>query len=129
MNLLLRYLLLICILIANKSLAQNAPNLQNRIVHWPQNMPVNPPSNQLIYEYPNALPLGSLQSQEESGEDWWYDTESNYINGVHDGYLLCGYTTFRNIDYFEDSLQPKGVYMPSPSDDGKNAHTDHLKTV
>lgn len=117
MNLLLRYLLLICILIANKSLAQNAPNLQNRIVHWPQNMPVNPPSNQLIYEYPNALPLGSLQSQEESGEDWWYDTESNYINGVHDGYLLCGYTTFRNIDYFEDSLQPKGVYMPSPSDD------------
>ncbi len=116
MNLLLRYLLLICILIANKSLAQNAPNLQNRIVHWPQNMPVNPPSNQLIYEYPNALPLGSLQSQEESGEDWWYDTESSFNNGVHDGYLLCGYSTFKNIDYTEGQLNPKGVYMPYPND-------------
>ena len=75
MKLFLRYFLLICILIANETQAQNAPNLQNRIVHWPQNMQANLSSNQLIYEYPNALPLGSPQSQEESGEDWWYDTE------------------------------------------------------
>ena len=99
MKSLLRLFLLVCILIANKSLAQNAPNIQNRIVHWPQNMPVNPPSHQFIYEYPNALPLGAPQSQEQSGEDWWYDSESYYNNGVHDGYILCGYTTFKNIEY------------------------------
>jgi hypothetical protein len=124
MKSLLRLFLLVCILIANESLAQNAPNIQNRIVHWPQNMPVNPPTNQLIYEYPNALHLGAPQSQEQSGEDWWYDSESYYNNGVHDGYILCGYTTFKNIEYFEDSLQPKGVYMPSPSDDTSTTYND-----
>jgi hypothetical protein len=78
----LRLFLFINILINNEFLAQNSPNIQNRIIHWPQNMPDNPPSNQLIYEYPNALPLGSPQSQEESGEDWWYDSDSYYYNGV-----------------------------------------------
>jgi hypothetical protein len=116
MKLFLRYFLLICILIANETQAQNAPNLQNRIVHWPQNMQANLSSNQLIYEYPNALPLGSPQSQEESGEDWWYDTESFYNNGVHEGYILCGYSTYKNIEYSEGELQPKGFYMPSPVD-------------
>jgi hypothetical protein len=116
MKSLLRLFLLVCILIANESLAQNAPNIQNRIVHWPQNMPVNPPTNQLIYEYPNALPLGAPQSQEQSGEDWWYDSEASYNSAGHDGFLLCGYSTFKNIDYTEGGLSPKGVYMPSPSD-------------
>lgn len=126
MKLFLRYFLLICILIANETQAQNAPNLQNRIVHWPQNMQANLSSNQLIYEYPNALPLGSPQSQEESGEDWWYDTESFYNNGVHEGYVLCGYTTYKNIEYTEDSLQPKGQYMPHPADD---ANTDSINEL
>lgn len=117
MKSLLRLFLPVCILIANESLAQNAPNIQNRIVHWPQNMPVNPPSHQLIYEYPNALPLGAPQSQEQSGEDWWYDSEASYNSTGHDGFLLCGYSTFKNIDYTEGGLSPKGVYMPSPSDD------------
>lgn len=126
MKLFLRYFLLICILIAYETQAQNAPNLQNRIVHWPQNMQANLSSNQLIYEYPNALPLGSPQSQEESGEDWWYDTESFYNNGVHEGYILCGYTTYKNIEYTEDSLQPKGQYMPHPADD---ANTDSINEL
>ncbi len=126
MKLFLRYFLLICILIANETQAQNAPNHQNRIVHWPQNMQANLSSNQLIYEYPNALPLGSPQSQEESGEDWWYDTESFYNNGVHEGYILCGYTTYKNIEYTEDSLQPKGQYMPHPADD---ANTDSINEL
>jgi hypothetical protein len=113
----LRLFLFINILINNEFLAQNSPNIQNRIIHWPQNMPDNPPSNQLIYEYPNALPLGSPQSQEESGEDWWYDSDSYYYNGVHDGYILCGYSTFKNIDYTEGNPGTNGVYMPNPIDD------------
>ena len=117
MKFFLRIFILLNIIAANNYNAQNVPNIQNRIVHWPQNMPVNPPSNQLIYEYPNSLPLGSPQTQEESGEDWWYDSEASYNNGTQDGFLLCGYSTFKNIDYTEGELTPKGVYMPNPYDD------------
>jgi hypothetical protein len=48
-------------------------------------------------------PGGSAQTQATSGEDWAYDVAVSYTNGVADGYIISGYSTFQ------------GVYYPTPA--------------
>jgi hypothetical protein len=48
-------------------------------------------------------PGGSAQTQATSGEDWAYDVAVSYTNGVADGYIVSGYSTFQ------------GVYYPTPA--------------
>jgi len=42
------------------------------------------------------------QTQEESGEDWWYDHLNTYENGEHVGYYGIGYATW--VNYSDPSL-------------------------
>ncbi len=40
---------------------------------------------------------GTLQAVDGSGADWHFAVVNTYTNGVHDGYVACGYTNFQNF--------------------------------
>lgn len=68
------------ILFNNSSLAQlSSPNIEWRELSW----------------YPTK-PNGQPQTQAQSDEDWWYNHQNVYYNGLHEGYVACGYSGFIN---------------------------------
>jgi hypothetical protein len=62
---------------------------------------------------------GQTQSQESSGEDWWYSHKNAYINSSHAGYIACGYTslvmvpeTFSNAESMYNEGLAESCYNP-----------------
>src|SRR5690554_1136550 len=41
---------------------------------------------------------GNPVQQEDSGDEWWYNHTKIYENGVHVGYVTCGYGTWDDAD-------------------------------
>ncbi len=57
-------------------------------------------------------PVNGPQTQDESGDEWWYDHKtSRDINGDINGFVCAGYMTGRN--YFYDETLDDGVYVSS----------------
>ncbi|GIV28005.1 MAG: hypothetical protein KatS3mg027_1819 [Bacteroidia bacterium] len=72
-------LLIFCALQFNTFAQTNSPGIEWRELSW----------------FPTK-PNGQQQTQTESDEDWWYNHENIYNNGVHTGYVACGYSGFIN---------------------------------
>lgn len=90
---------------AFKAQTSNPPPVLHREITWASQTPEGP----AVFD---AVPLfvGENQptSQIESGEDWWYDTKPIYENGIHTGYIVVGFTTYRNMYFSEHELNPPG---------------------
>lgn len=41
-------------------------------------------------------PVSGAQTQDQSGEDWWYDHKNSYSNNTLNGYISAGFSGFRN---------------------------------
>jgi hypothetical protein len=85
------------------------PGVANRAVDWAMRTPNDPG---IVVGNPNFIGPDMPTSQTQSAEDWWYDTKPIYESGVHTGYIVCGYTTYLNMQFDESSKTPKGFVTP-----------------
>lgn len=65
----------------------------------------NPYPEWITIDWAPVKPSGSSlvpQTQDESGEDWWYRHKNVYDgDGQHIGYITCGYTTWPSLLSYE----------------------------
>jgi hypothetical protein len=100
-----------------KAQTTNPPPVLHREITWAAEAPSGP----AVFENTNTTTFvgeGNPTSQIQSGEDWWYDTKPIYENGTHTGYIVVGFTTYRNMYFSEHLLNPPGflnVLNPSPA--------------
>lgn len=89
-----------------------SPGIANKQIDWA----MKTPSGQFVYEFPTSIGQNQPTNQLQSGEDWWYDTDPIYEGGVHTGYIVCGFTTYKNIAFTEENTTPKGFCLKNPTD-------------
>lgn len=93
---------LLLIILSLNSLAQ-APEVHWRRSSWATNKHNNNKST-------NYLPVGAPQTQQESGEDWFYSFQKGMNGSNHESYICVGFSSFVNevcrpcqtIDYESD---------------------------
>lgn len=83
----------------------NPPPILHREITWAGQAPEGPA---VFQNNPNFVGEGNLTTQIQSGEDWWYDTETIYENGIHAGYIVVGFTTYKNMFFSEHEFNPPG---------------------
>lgn len=85
----------------------NPPPVLHREITWAAEAPSGP----AVFENTNTTTFvgeGNPTSQIQSGEDWWYDTKPIYEGGIHTGYIVVGFTTYRNMYFSEHLVSPPG---------------------
>ncbi len=91
----------------------NPPPVLHREITWASQTPEGP----AVFEAVNLF-VGEDEptNQTESGEDWWYDTKPIYENSIHTGYIVVGFTTYKNMYFSEHQLSPPGFenFMLAP---------------
>jgi hypothetical protein len=117
---------ILCISIWTHSLLgqSTTPGLANRNIAWP----LKTPANQFVYAFPGFIGQGVLAKQTETGEDWVYDIKPYVINGVQTGYIVCGFTTAKNMFYSESHISPPGLHYKDPIDVSSTSFDDRLNT-
>lgn len=89
------------------------PPVLHREITWAGLTPEGPAVFQAV---PLFVGEGQPTNQVQSGEDWWYDTKPIYENGMHTGYIVVGFTTYKNMYFSEHELNPPGFvnYLTNP---------------
>lgn len=87
---------------------QTLPVVARKNIEW---QPTTPTSNTTTVSRTGFIGYGQVQSQIKSAEDWWYDVKP--VGGSNPGYIACGFTTFLNVDFGEQTMSPRG-FMPTP---------------
>jgi hypothetical protein len=83
----------------------NPPPLVHREITWATQAPSGP----AVFENNSFfVGEGNPTNQFQSGEDWWYDTRPIKENGIHTGYIVVGFTTYKNMHFSEDQFMPRG---------------------
>ncbi|MFK8038785.1 MAG: T9SS type A sorting domain-containing protein [Crocinitomicaceae bacterium] len=99
-----------------------APPIVHREIQWANMTPSGPA---VFPETPYFIGQNMPVSQTQSAEDWWYDCKPLLENGNQVGYIVVGFTTYRNMRFSEHNLNPVGFFnqlnpttpMGSSSDD------------